>query len=424
VTPEPIDGLTPDLLRGLTSPRVSRRQVLRFGGLGALGLALSACSIPGTKGRSGSLGGQAWRDEIAKFWSLQKKQGHLDFENWPLYMDVGKKASDHPSLDLFTKQTGISVSYHEDIQDNSSYYGKIAPVLKAEQSIGADIIVITNGFELNNLFIRDWLVPLDQSLMTNFYANASDLVKDPSYDRGNVYTMAWQSGITGIGYNPKLVGREITKWADLLDPKLSGKIGMFNNSEDLASAAMCANGVNPETSTEADWKKAADWLKKQRPSVRKYYDQSYADALAKGDLWASMAWSGDIFLKQADNPDLKFVIPEEGGIIWTDNMCIPVHAKHPLDAMIYMDYVYKPPIAAMLADYINYITPVPATQKIFAKEAATADNKDDKAYYTNLSTSPLIFPQASDFSRLHRYPTLSPKEVTVFNGLFEPIYQS
>jgi len=424
VNPEPIDGLTPDLLRGLTSPRVSRRQVLRFGGLSALGLALSACSIPGTKGKSGSLGGQAWRDEIAKFWSLQKKKGQLDFENWPLYIDVGSKATDHPSLDQFTKDTGIKVSYHEDIQDNSSYYGKIAPVLKAGQSIGADIIVITNGFELNNLLQRDWLTPLDQTRMTNFYANASPLVKDPSYDRGNVYTMAWQSGITGIGYNPKLVGREITKWADLLDPKLSGKIGMFNNSEDLAAAAMCANGVNPETSTEADWKKAAEWLKKQRPAVRKYYDQSYADALAKGDLWATMAWSGDIFLKQADNPDLKFVIPEEGGVIWTDNMCIPVHAQHPVDAMTYMDYVYKPPIAAMLADYINYITPVPATQQIFAKEAATADNKKDKEYYTNLSTSPLIFPKASDFARLHRYPTLSPKEVTIFNALFEPIYQS
>jgi spermidine/putrescine transport system substrate-binding protein len=424
VNPEPNEALPPDLLRGLTSPRMSRRNLLQLGGLSVLGLGLSACSIPGSKGKSGSLGGQAWRDEIAKFWSEQKKHGHVDFENWPLYIDVGKKASDHPSLDLFRKQTGISVSYHEDITDNSSYYGKIAPVLKARQSIGADIIVITNGFELNNLLQRDWLTPLDQSRMTNFYANASPLVKDPSYDRGNVYTMAWQSGITGIGYNPKLIGHEITKWADLLDPKLSGKIGMFNNSEDLAAAAMCAIGVSPETSTPKDWQNAANWLKKQRPLVRKYYDQSYADALAKGDLWATMAWSGDIFLKQADNPDLKFVIPEEGGVIWTDNMCIPVHAQHPLDALTLMDFVYKPEIAAMLANAINYITPVSAVQQVFEKEAAAATNKDDKANFTNLATSPLIFPKPADFARLHRYRVLDPAETKVFNALFEPIYQS
>ena len=199
---------------------------------------------------------------------------------------------------------------------------------------------------------------------------------------------------------------------------------MFNNSEDLAAAAMCAIGVNPETSTPADWRKAADWLIKQRPLVRKYYDQSYADALAKGDLWATMAWSGDIFLKQADNPDLKFVIPEEGGVIWTDNMCIPVHAQHPLDAMTYMDFVYEPEIAAMLANYINYITPVTAVQQVFEKEAAAATNKDDKDNYTTLAESPLIFPRPSDFARLHRYRVLPSTERKQWNSLFEPIYQS
>ena len=418
------EALPPDLVRGLTSRRLDRRRFLQLGGLSAVGLGLSACSIAGTKGSGGGLGGQAWRDEIAKFWAKQKKQGHLDFTNWPLYIDVGK-GNDHPSLDLFTKETGITVTYREDISDNASYYGtKIAPALSAGQSIGADIIVITNGFELTDLFLRDWLVPLDQNRMTNFYTYASDLAKDPAYDRGNVYTMPWQSGITGIGYNPKLIGHDIKGWNDLLDPKLQGKIGMFSNNTDLPSAAMCAIGVNPETSTVDDWNKAADWLKKQRPFVRKYYDQSYAGALVRGDLWASMAWSGDIFLKQAENPDLRFVVPEEGGVIWTDNMCIPIHAAHPLDAMTYMDWVYQPKIAAMLADYINYITPVTAAQQIFQKDAADATNAADKKYYTNLASSPLIFPSPADFSRLHRYPVVAPDQVKTWNGLFEPIYQA
>ncbi len=417
--------LPPDLLRGLTSPRLTRRRMLQLGGLSALGLGLTACSIPGSKGSGSSLGGQAWRDQIAKFWSTQKQQGQLDFENWPLYMDIGKTNSDHPSLDLFKKQTGINVTYKEDISDNATFYGtNVAPELRAGKGTKFDLMVITNGTFLTDLFVRDWLIPLDQSRMTNFYTYASDLVKDPSYDRGNVYTMAWQSGITGIGYDPTKVGHEITSWNDLLDSKLSGKIGMFGDTQDLPNSALCAIGVNPETSTPADWHKAADWLHRQAPLVRKYYDQGYIDKLVKGDLWATMAWSGDVFSRQSDNPNLRFVVPKEGAPIWTDNMCIPIHAAHPLDAMIYMDFVYKPQIAAMLADYINYITPVPATQAIFKTYAADATSKSDKEYYTTLSTSPLIFPEQSDFSKLHRYRVLTQAEQVAWNALFEPIFQS
>jgi spermidine/putrescine transport system substrate-binding protein len=285
-------------------------------------------------------------------------------------------------------------------------------------------MVITNGIYLDDLIERDFLIPLDQNAMPNFYSNASDLVKDASYDRGNTYTMAWASGITGIGYDPKLVGKKITSWNDLLDPALKGKVGMFGDTEDLPNAALCAIGVNPETSTEAEWKKAADWLKKQRPLVRKYYQQDYVAPLSKGDLYASQAWSGDIFQANANGATLEFVVPDEGAPIWTDNMCIPAHASHARDAMIYMDWVYQPKIAALLADYINYITPVPATQPIFAKEAAEATSKDDKDYYTTLSTSPLVFPAQADYSRLHRYRVLSATELTTWNALFEPIYQS
>jgi spermidine/putrescine transport system substrate-binding protein len=128
-----------------------------------------------------------------------------------------------------------------------------------------------------------------------------------------------------------------------------------------------------------------------------------------------------VFIKQQDNPDLRFIVPEEGAAIWTDNMCIPVHAEHPLDAMIYMDWVYQPKIAAMLCDYIWYITPVPDVQDVFEKYVA--DGTSPK-YYTSLVTSPLIFPKAADFARLHRYRTLTNDEEKVWNDLFQPIYQA
>ncbi|MDT4914435.1 MAG: spermidine/putrescine transport system substrate-binding protein, partial [Pseudonocardiales bacterium] len=157
--------------------------------------------------------------------------------------------------------------------------------------------------------------------------------------------------------------------------------------------------------------------------VRTYYEQDYIDPLSKGEIGASMAWSGDIFQANASGAKLDFVVPDEGAPIWTDNMCIPKHAQHPLDAMIYMDFVYQPEIAAMLAEYINYITPVPSCASVIEKDAGAATG-EDKAYLQGLVDSPLIFPAASDYSKLRRYRVLTSTEEKVWNSIFEPIYQS
>ena len=401
---------------------ISRRGFLQVGGATTLAGALAACGIPGTN-QGGSTNLQTVREAIAKFWADHKKTGTLDFENWPLYIDV-TKSGDHPSLDEFTKKTGIKVKYTEGIQQVDTYFGKIEPVLASGEGIGKDIIVITNGLYLDKLIELDLLIPLDQTRMVNFYKYGSPLAVNPSYDRGNVYTMPWQSGITGVGYDPRKVGKKITSWSDLTDPALKGKIGMFGDTEDLPGCALLAVGVAPETSQETDWKKAADWLMKQRPLVRKYYEQDYIAPLKSGDIWATMAWSGDIFQAQIDNPHLEFVVPKEGAMYWSDNMCIPKYAAHPVDAMTYMDYVYQPEVAATIADYVNYITPVPAAQAVFAKEAKAADNADDKAYYEGLVKSPLIFPTAADYAKLHRYRVLTKDEQAVWNKIFQPIYQS
>lgn len=416
------DDLPLDVLRGMLSPRVSRRSVLQFGGASALAMALAACGVSSKKGSTAT--GTSASAQAKQFWADKKQLGKLNFANWPLYIDANpKNKNDRPSLDLFTQQTGIKVTYSEVIQENASFFGKIQPELAAGQGTGYDLMVITNGTYLDKLRELGYLIALDQTRMTNFYKYASPLVKSPSYDKGNVYTMAWQSGMTGIGYDPKRTGREITSWADLMDPAFKGKVGMFGDTQDLPNSALVAIGVNPEVSTEADWRKAADWLKKQRPQVRKYYEQDYIDPLSKGDIWVSMAWSGDIFQANASGATLKFVVPKEGAVLWTDNMCIPQHAEHPVDAMTYMDFVYTPQIAAMLAESINYITPVPGAQAVIRQDAAKATG-DDKAALNELATSPLIFPSPSDFSRLHRYRVLTAEEESTWNALFEPIYQS
>jgi spermidine/putrescine transport system substrate-binding protein len=394
--------------------RLSRRDLLRYAGAGAgaAGLAafLAACGVSGTKGSGGS--------SASSVWDNAEKAGELNFGNWPLYIDKVRRNGEvvYPTLEDFTKATGITVNYKTDIQENEQFFGKIRPSLAAGQDTGYDIIVITNGPTLDKLIRLDYLIPLEHSYLKNFDQYAADAYKDPTYDPGNKYTVPWQSGITGIAYNPKLTGREITSFKDLLDPKFKGKVGMFGDTLDLPNFAMVGLGIDPETSTPDDWKQTADALTKQRDDglVRQYYQQNYTQPLQSGDIWLTMAWSGDVFqLQSSGSPELRFVVPDEGGVLWTDNMCIPAQAEHPVDAITMMDFVYQPKIAAQIADWVWYITPVPDAQEIIR-----TDLKDP-----TVADSPLVFPTEEMYSKLHRYRTLDPEEEQEWNSIFQPIYQ-
>jgi len=407
-------GMDAAVLRGLTEPRYTRGQVLKAGagGVGALGLTslLSACGVSGTaKKVNAELGSKAW-------WAKQHKKGVLDFANWPLYIDTNH--GKHPSLQQFTKQTGTKVNYFEVIQDNAPFYAQIAPTLQAGQSIGYDIVVMTdNTWQLTELMdINHWAIPLDHSQLPNFAKYAGSLVKSPHFDPGNKYTAAWQSGFTGIAYNPQQTGREITSVQDLFDPKFKGHVGMMSDNTELGSLGMLALGIDPATSTVADWHKAAKILTTQRHKglVRQYYDQSYIKALEQGDTWITQAWSGDIY--QANNsgyPHLKFVVPTEGVMIWTDNMLIPIHAQHPVDALSWINFYYQPKIAAEVADWVDYVTPVPAAKPILLH--------NDPA----VGKSPLVFPTATIDAKVHQYYNYKNyKEFQTWNGIFNPIIQS
>src|SRR6185437_5379095 len=396
------ESLDPSFLRGLTQSRITRRTALAGAGVLSLSAFLAACGIRG----------QQTATHTNWVWDKATKAGTIDFANWPLYMDVAEGTGgveSHPSLDKFTADTGIKVNYSEPIEDLAEFFAKIAPSLQQGQAIGYDIIVITNGIQMTNLQTKKWLVELDPSQLGNFYKNAAAKMQNRSFDVGNKFTIPWQSGLTGIGYNPTKTGREITSFNDLFDPAFKGKVGMFTNTQETGNFTLVGMGIDPDKSKPADWQKAADKLKQQRDSgiLRKYYDQSYAKALSQGDLWLTMAWSGDIFQAKLDNPDLKFVVPNEGGLIWTDNMCIPVGAAHPVDAITYMDYVYQPAIAAMLAESIDYITPVPAAQAVIQQDAASATDADTKQSLQQTASSPLVFPSSSDLARTSYYRVLT-----------------
>jgi spermidine/putrescine transport system substrate-binding protein len=411
--PSGIEHIDLPLLRGMTQARLSRRDLLKYAGAGAgaAGLAafLAACGVSGSS--KTDTGAQS------SVWDTAAKAGVLNFANWELYIDQSKQNGKivHPSLEQFTAQTSIKVNYSTPIQENEEFFAKIQPSLSAGKDTGYDLIVITNGQTLSKLIRNNWLIPLDQDYLKNFNKYAADVYKNPTYDPGNKFTVPWQSGITGIGYNPKLTGRDITSFNDLFDPQFKGKVGMFGDTLDLPNFALTGIGVKPEDSTPDDWQRAADKLTQQRDAgiVRQYYQQNYIKALSAGDVALTMAWSGDIYQAQnSGSPDLKFVVPDEGGLIWTDNMCIPAMAQHPVDAITMMDFVYQPKIAAEIADWVWYITPVPDAQPILQKSDPT------------VAQSPLVFPTADMYASVHRYRVLSAEEEPQWNSLFEPIFQS
>jgi len=408
-------AVRPDLLRGLTEPRYSRRRFVRGAAgvlaAGSLAGALSACGIAGTRDTG-------WKDgfDWKAWWSEQEQQGTFDFANWPLYIDRTKDGS--PTLNAFSEKYGITVNYRPVIQDNATFFAQISPVLQSGQSIGYDMVVISNGWELTQMIKNRWLIPLDHSRMPNFERYAAQSIRSPNYDPGNQFTVTWQSGITGIAYDTDNIDREITTIKDLWDPAFAGKVGMMADDTELGSIGMLALGIEPKTSTPADWRRAADLLREQREAgiVRQYYDQSYIKALQQGDTWISMAWSGDVFQAQlSGNENLKFVVPDEGVMFWQDNCMIPYHAAHPVDAMMWIDYFYRPPVQALITDWVNYISPVPDAQPIIANEL------DDPT----VANSPLVFPTPEMERKFVAYydPT-GVEDQLEWTSIFDPIIQS
>jgi spermidine/putrescine transport system substrate-binding protein len=367
--------------------QLTRRQLLERAGLGAAAVTfpgiLAACG-----GSEKSGGGSKTSSNPTSQRQLAKT---LVFSNWPLYIDVNEKTKKHPSLDQFTKKTGVKVKYLEDINDNDQFFGKIEGPLSQGRGVGRDIIVLTDSSGLPARMIQlGWLEKLDKSAIPNM-KNLQDALKHPGWDENRDYSLPWQSGMTGIGYDPNKVGGEITSVEQLLtDPKLKGKVTLLTEFGDTIGLVLLANGDDPGNVSKSAFDKAVKTIKKAVDSgqVRQFTGNDYAPLLAKGDVWACFAWSGDMVQLQADHPGLKWNLPKSGGMIWTDNMLIP-KGGDTFTASTYMNYYYDPKVAAQVEDYVNYICPV--------KGADAVLRKSDPAVAKNT----LIFPTKKMLDQVH-----------------------
>jgi len=350
--------------------------------------------------------------------------GQVIFGNWPYYIDVDEDTGANPTLDQFTAQTGIDVTYLEVIGDNSQFFGTIQPDLAAGHPTGYDLIA-PSDWMVARLIRLGYLQPLDKSQLPNWQANAQPALRDPWYDPGNVYSIPWQAGIVGIGYNEKLTGRPITSFDDLLDPAFAGRSGLFSEMIDTMSLTLLSLGVKPEDATPQDVQLAHDKLlaAAETGQFRDFYDNSYYDALAVGDLAITMAWSGDISQMQLyDNPDVKFIIPDTGGLLFVDNMVMPNGAAHPTDAYRFMDYWYTLEAAVPLTEYIGYFSPVVGVQEQVRLDAAAERAAGHPRYADKLDqVAADSFPTAEQLANVFDYKNLTEDEERIWNDLFNDV---
>ena len=380
-----------DVTRLLAGSTPSRRGLLRGAGLAGLGIGapalLSACGTPAAK--------QTAESCVSK--DLSSTEKTISFSNWPLYIDEkkvkrgGKKVTVNPTLEAFTKQTGIKVDYTADVNDNSEFFGVVRNQLADCKPTNRDIMTLTDWMAARVVNLG-WLQKLDKAKMPNVEATMVANLKSPSWDKNRDYSVPWQSGLTGIAYNAKLT-KEVRSFDELLTrPDLKGKVSLLSEMHDTMLFMLLLEGADPEDFTADEFGTAVERLQKASDAgqIRSFTGNEYAQDLVKGNVVACEAWSGDVIQLQFDNPDIKFVAPEEGLALWSDNMLVPNKAEHKANAEELMNYYYDPEVAATLAAWVNYICPVQGAQQamekidpslaanklIFPDESTLADAKD------------------------------------------------
>jgi len=371
---------------------LSRRRFLASSALAAGGLALGGNLLASCGGKEGgSAGGAAGGGGAG---------GTVRISNWPLYIDP-------KTVPEFEQATGIKVEYNEDINDNAEFFAKIDEPLKRNQSIDRDIVILTDWMAAR-LIVLGYAAELDDSKFPN-KANLVDNLRDVSFDPGRKYSVPWVSGMAGLGYNPKKTGRELTSINDIFDPKFKGQVTMLTEMRDTFGLVMLALGRDPAKATQADAQAASARIKKARESgqIRKFTGNDYAEDLAAGNIAIAFAWSGDIQGLSADNPELRWLAPKEGAMLYSDNMLIPKTSDRQDQALAFMNYVYEPAHSAQIIAEAPYISPVKGTGAELAKIAP------------DLAGSPLVNPPDELRARLHVFKALTDAEDTEFNRLFQ-----
>ncbi|MGZ4447013.1 MAG: ABC transporter substrate-binding protein [Nocardioides sp.] len=384
---------------GSGRPGLSRRGLLKgAGGLAFGGLSLAALDLPFF-----DVPGAQQNPLDCRVPDRSASDPRLIVSNWPGYIDPRRQKGN--TRDAFEALTGVSVSYTDDVNDNSEFYAKVKNQLGSCQGVGRDMMVLTDWMAARMISLG-WCQPLDPAKVPNVHDNLIKPLRGVAWDPGLRYHAPWQSGLTGIAYNAGKTG-EVKSFAELLDnPDLAGRVTLLSEMRDTMGFMLKLVDADPASFTPDDWANAIDRLRGavSRGQIRSFTGNEYTQDLASGNIVACEAWSGDVIQLQFDNPDIKFVTPDEGLALWSDNMLVPNGATHLANAEKWIDFYYDPVNAAKLSAWVNYICPVEGAQQEMEKiDPSLVDNK-------------LIFPDAQTLGETWAFMALDDRQQIQYEG--------
>ncbi|MAL06987.1 MAG: polyamine ABC transporter substrate-binding protein [Microbacterium sp.] len=404
--PLPEDPTVRALIAQARASQLTRRGFVA--GVGGLSLAAFLAACTGRVG--GSTGGASPSLTPATDMSDTVKQ--LTWANWAFYLDEDDKGG-YPTLEAFQKDTGITVNYDVAVDDNNTYFAKVRDQLALGQGIGADTVCLTDW--MAGIWIQSGFTQaLDKSKLPNVSANLAASLQNPGFDPGRANSVPWQTGFAGVAWNKEKVPNGIKTLDDLWDPALKGRVGVLSEMRDTIGLIMLSQGVDPSSSSWGDdqFNNALDAFQKQVTDgqIRNIKGNSYADDLKNEDTLAAIVWSGDISSINAEVGDkFEFALPESGGTLWADNFLIPIGSTQKSNVEKLIDYYYQPEVAAQVAAYVQYVTPVQGAQEAMAQvDASLVDDQ-------------LIFPDAATLSKAHIFRQLTNAEQQKYNAAFEAV---
>jgi len=391
-------------IAGMMQSSVSRRRVLAAAGISGAALVATACGAGGDA--TGAAGGPA---SAAAAQDMSDSEKVVNWSNWPLYLDIDDATGTYPSLEMFKEATGVSVTYTEDVNDNNEFFAKVRTQLEQGQPIGRDIVVLTDWMAA--LWIANgYAQKFDKALMPNA-ANLIPKLQGVAFDPNRDYSLPWQSGFGALGWNKaklkEAIGTDtMTSVDQLWDPALKGRITVLSEMRDTMGILMAWQGNDPSNFTEDQFNQALEALTQQVDSgqIRQVTGNDYAGALESGDVIAVIGWSGDM-IQLGD--EFGVALPETGGMLWTDNMLIPPLAAHKKNAEQLMNFYYDPEIAAMVAAYVQYISPVEGAKEAMAAiDPALVDNQ-------------WIFPSTQTLDNSYVFMTLTFEQDEAYQRAFQ-----
>lgn len=414
-----------------TAPQgtVNRRRFLQGSALAGVGAFLAACSA-GTSSPQASTPASAASIPVPTPPSVTPAPseqatpkvitGPLHWAQWPAYIDLVGNASaqgkylpgSSPTLEEFKKKYNVQIDYEEKIEDNKQFYATIQPQLQAGAPTGWDMITVTDWLAAK-IISKGWAEKIDQTNVPNCVANLRDALKNQVWDPANDYHYPWQSGMTGIGYNTKVLasaGKPAPKsLADLwkLEPK---KLSFLTESRDTFGLGLLKLGksADPAQTTADDLQAVHDDIKPLVDGGLIFAGNEYLKNFAAKKTWAAMVWSGDLASSGTEGD--TFVAPTEGTMIWTDNMLIPKGAVSKYTAELMMNWVYDPRIAGQIANFVYYVSPVKG-----AKQALEALNTSAPLDAYHLA---LLFPPDDVIAKQHNFQFLTAELEQKLDELF------